>query len=153
MDQEMLKINTLAELKEEKAKLRQEIQRSKSEFFRSLSTTGSTAKSIFLKGLVLPAGVAGLAVAGVKVVQALRHGHESEEEQPEEEYLYSSRPSSIIESIKANLASNANWYIRLLPTVFQIVRGFIASRNNNQQHEDAEDLHNYPNEAALIQGK
>ena len=153
MNQELRKINTLSELKEEKAKLRQEIQISKEEFIHSLHNTGSNAKTIFLKGLVLPAGIVGIAAVGVKAVQALRHGHESEGEQPDEEYLYSSHPSGIIESIKANLASNPKWYIRLLPTVIQLVSSFLAKRYNNQQPEEVEHLDTYPQEAALMQGR
>lgn len=148
MNQEIKKIHTLAELKEEKEKLRREIAVSKTELIRSFGITKSYAKSIVLKGIVLPASLLGITVAGVKAVQALNGGYKEKEE---EEYLhYSGNPPSILESVKANLATSPKWYMRLIPFAMQLVGSFLTNRNNYQQEDVIET---YPTESIVRQGQ
>lgn len=155
MDQILKKINTLTELQEERAKLRREIDINKVEFFRSLDTTKSQAKNVILKGLVLPAGLISLTVAGVKAVRALRNGKEQAE--PEEYLHYNGNPPGIVESIKSNLESNPKWYIRLLPVAIELVSTFLTIRNNNNnnhdENEDLENHHYYPNEVVSVESR
>jgi len=149
MDQEIKKIHTLSELQEEKARLRREISISKEEFVRSFDVTRSYAKSFVLKGIMLPMGLLGITAAGVKAVQALNSGHKEEEEQ--EEYLhYSAHPPSIMESVKAHLASNSKWYMRLIPHAIQLVSGFLTTRKNYQQEDVIET---YPTESVAQQSQ
>jgi len=154
MDQAIKKIHTYSELQEEKKKLQAEIHYSKEQMMRSLNETTTHAKSLLLKGVVLPAGIAGLAVAGVKVAQSLRSDHESEEETVQSYDSYdATQPTSILDSIRQNLAANSKWYIRVLPIAFQLIRGYIENRSKNSaysyQYQDEEDENYYPTESSV----
>lgn len=151
MDQAIKKISTYSELQEEKKKLKEEIHYSKEQLLRSLQDTGSTAKSLVLKGVVLPAGIAGLAVAGVKAVQAIRHNHQVESQTVDTYATYDgTQQPGIWQSIKNNLKSNSNWYMRMLPVAVDLIRNYIANRKAQQesyQNQDLEDAELYPTES------
>lgn len=59
------KITSLADLKVQKKKLRMEIELSKREFAHSLGTSRATLSSFLLKKVAIPAGAAGLGIAGI----------------------------------------------------------------------------------------
>lgn len=60
------KIRSLESLKAEKKKLRMEMELSKREFAHSLGTSRANLKSFLFQNVAIPAGVAGLGVAGIK---------------------------------------------------------------------------------------
>jgi hypothetical protein len=147
MDQALKKINTMAELQQEKARLLREIGVSRQEMMRALGATRSQAKTILLKGIAIPAGVAGLTVAGVKAIQALRNDHD---EEPEQYLHYSATPPDIIETVQANLAASSKWYLRLLPTIFRMVKSYLANRSTYHR-VDVENTASYPSKALPAQ--
>lgn len=154
MDQALKKINTYAELQEEKKKLQEEIRFSKHQLLQSLDGTRSSAQNVLMKGVVLPAGVAGLAVAGVKVAQSLRHDHQDEYNNSEVYSSYNAaEPASIVEALQQKLAASSKWYVRLLPIAFQLVRNYIRYRtkqDHSYPHQDMEDARLYPTESAPL---
>lgn len=151
MDQAIKKISTYSELQEEKKKLKEEIHYSKEQLLRSLNDTGSIAKNMVLKGVVLPAGIAGLAVAGVKAVQAIRNDHHAESQTIDAYATYDgTQQPGIWQSIKNNLKSNSKWYLRMLPVAVDLIRNYIANRKaqrDSYQNQDLEDAQLYPTES------
>lgn len=152
MDQALKKINTLTELQEEKARLRQEISISKKELMRALDLTRSEGKRLIVSSLLLPAGVVGLAATGVKIAKALRSQPEQAEETSEAYLHYSANPPNILESVKANLAANSRWYIRILPIAIQLISRFLANRRNDQR-EEAVRIDTYSSEETALQNR
>lgn len=59
------KITTLSELQREKKKLRMEIELSKREFAHSMGSSRATLKDFLVKKVAIPAGIAGVGLAGV----------------------------------------------------------------------------------------
>ncbi|MFN7119935.1 MAG: hypothetical protein ACK4TA_24285 [Saprospiraceae bacterium] len=151
MDQQLKKINTFAELQEEKNKLKTEIRYSRQQLMQALDGTRSSAQNLLLRRVVVPAGIAGLAVAGVKVAQSLRHEqHDEEEDFASYTHYNASEPASILDSIQQNLASSSKWYIRLLPVAFQLIRRYMANRQDHHayQQRHVEDATLYPSESS-----
>lgn len=70
-------ITSLSALKEEKKKLRMEIELSKREFAHSLGSSRANLKEFLLKKVAIPAGVAGLGVAGVSKLMSSNENHQN----------------------------------------------------------------------------
>ncbi len=152
MDQALKKINTFAELQEQKNKLKAEIRFSRDQLLQSLDGTRTSVQNVFVKRVALPAGIAGLAVAGVKVAQSLRHDHEDDADY---DAAYSHReensPLGILNTVQQNLAASSKWYIRLIPIAVQLVQRYMANRQSQQysySHRYVEDAQLYPSESA-----
>ncbi len=94
-------IKTLAQLQEEKKKLKMQIEVSKRAFIHSFGVTQSQAKDFLVKKVVIPAGTVGLATVGVN--------------------QFRSSPSS-----HKNTATNKSFFTKVLPIILPLVQSFLA---------------------------
>ncbi len=98
-------IRTLDQLKQEKQKIKMEMEVSKKAFINSFGTTKSQAKDFLVKKVAIPAGAVGLVTLGAK------------------QFLSSNSPRNQV----VNRSSNYNYFLtKLIPLALPFIQSYLA---------------------------
>ena len=97
------KIKTLAQLEQEKKKVKMQMEVSKRAFIHSFGTTQTQAKSFFMKKVAIPAGAVGLATMGANKLL-----------------------SNTISAPKKFASNNSTLFKKIIPLVLPFIQSFLA---------------------------
>lgn len=130
----MKKITTLEELYKEKKKLKMEMEVTKRAVAHSFGTSRTNLKSLFLKNIVAPAGIAGLAYTGIKA--------------------FSSSNSNNKQNSAKNSATS-QLITKLLPLIISAVQAYFVKQKAEEIKEPLEEnmtptRHHSPKNGVLV---
>lgn len=104
-------INTLAQLQEEKKKVKMQMEVCKREFIHSFGYTKTQTKDFLLHKVALPAGALGLATLGIKKMTSNSNSH----------------PDQQIVKVK----QDNSFFLKMMPIVLPLIRAYFSMDGKN----------------------